>query len=123
MRDFNFSIAARQGVIYCCNHAFNIRPKRRPLRSANNHDGNSSAFEVLLVAHVFVRGYKNLEPRFFSDVQQFTIFERVPALLRGCPDIVTFKKRPDGYGRGLIERTRISDAQARAYRGCGQRIR
>jgi hypothetical protein len=42
----------------------------RPLRIAEHHEGNSAIAQVLLVLDIFVRGKQEVEPRFFSRIQQ-----------------------------------------------------
>ena len=46
-----------------------------PLLVAEHHDGNRAPRKILLVAHVLVRGQKNLVTSFFGSLQQVTILE------------------------------------------------
>ncbi|MGP8247064.1 MAG: hypothetical protein ACLQVN_21415 [Bryobacteraceae bacterium] len=53
---WNFCIAAECGCVHCRDNSIDAAVYGRPLRIARYHDGNSAAFEVLLVLNVFVRG-------------------------------------------------------------------
>jgi len=103
-RDFNLGVTALRGGIHHCNDSFYVQSKDGPLWSANYHDGNSPALQVLLVSNVFVGRNKHIEPRFFSWVQQSAVRESIPALRRSGSDIVPFEKWPDRHRGGLIEK-------------------
>jgi hypothetical protein len=65
-RNFDFRIASGHGCIHGGNHAVDVAVDGRPLRIAEYNDGDSPAFQVLLVLDIFVRGKQKVEPRFLG---------------------------------------------------------
>ena len=56
-----------------CSNLFDPRPSVRPGPREQHNDGQSSACKVLLVAHVLVGGYQQLETLGFRNIQQVSI--------------------------------------------------
>jgi hypothetical protein len=70
VRNIHLGETAGCGCVHCRDNSVNVTMHGRPLRIAKYHDGNSPAFEVLLVLDVLVRGQQEVEPGFFSHLQQ-----------------------------------------------------
>lgn len=56
VRNVHLGIAAACGGVNCRDNSIYVAMHGRPLRIAKYNDGNPTAFEVLLVLDVFVRG-------------------------------------------------------------------
>jgi len=50
-----------------------------PLGIAQNYNSNLAAFQILLVGKIFVTCEQHLKSGFFRSIEQFTIFQSVPA--------------------------------------------
>ena len=90
-RNFDFRIATRQGCIHGSNHAVYVAVDCRPLRIAEYYDGDSPAFQVLLVLDIFVRGKQKIEPRFLGYRHQFAVRQSIPASCYGFYNRMTGK--------------------------------
>jgi hypothetical protein len=60
-RDGHFDIAARRGGVHGGGNLFNVQLDKRPLRSAQHHEGDSAARKILLIAHIVVGCQKHVE--------------------------------------------------------------
>jgi len=90
-RNFHLGIAAWRGCIHSRNNSINVALYGRALRIAKDHDGDSAAFEVLLVLDVFVRGQRKVEPGFFRRLQQRAIGQAIPSFGNGFYNGMTGK--------------------------------
>ncbi|MGO9271992.1 MAG: hypothetical protein ACLQOO_17300 [Terriglobia bacterium] len=99
----NLCVTARCGRIHGRDNKLDVRPKFRPLLPAEHNDGDLSAGEILLTAHVFVGRYQHVKTGGFSGAKQFAVFELAPPLVCGSSDGVTFQKRAEWDGRWLVE--------------------
>lgn len=103
-RDIHLREAARCRLINGIHDKLNPRLNVRPLLLPEHNYRDRPVGEVLLIAHVLVRGYEHLEPGLFSCCQQFTVLEFVPALPKSRGHRMPFKIRPDWHWGCLIEK-------------------
>jgi len=61
-RNFDLGVTSRCSRIHGGNHAVDVAVDGRPLRIAEYHDGDSPAFQILLVLDIFIRGKQKVEP-------------------------------------------------------------
>lgn len=113
-RTFDFRITSGHGCIHRSNHAVYIAVDGRPLRIAEYNDGDSPAFQVLLVLDIFVRGKQKVEPRFLGWRQQFTVRQGIPASCYGFYNRVT--EKPTEILRGVPWSKRMSIGGSRMHR-------
>ena len=73
----------------------------RPLRSTQYCNGYSAASKILLIAHVFVGGKKNVETRTLGFGQQVAVCKRVPSSIFGLCDGVG-RKEPGNAARRYV---------------------
>ena len=73
-----------------------------PLRSTENDKGYSTAFKVLLIAHVLVGGQKHVNPGSFRHGQQVAVAECIPSPVFGLCDGVAWKKSGDALRRYMV---------------------
>jgi hypothetical protein len=72
-RDVHLGIAAPCGSVHCRDDSIDMAVHGRPLRIAKYHNGDFAACEILLVLNVFISGQENVEPSFFSRLQQLAV--------------------------------------------------
>ena len=80
-----------------------MRPKAWPLLPAENHDRESAARKILLIAHVLIGCEQYVEAVRFRPREQLAILERVPALLCRSAHIMSLQIGANGYGRRLVK--------------------
>jgi len=117
-RNFDFRIASGHGCIHGGNHAVDVAVDGRPLRIAEYHDGDSPAFQVLLVLDIFVRGKQKVEPRFLGCRQQFAVRQGIPASCYGFYNRMTEKPTGNASRRTVVkenEHRRKSNAPERVF--------
>lgn len=99
----NFDVAPRNGTVHCPHGGKQGLLDSRPTRRAQNHDGDDSIDQVLLVPEILVRRDEDLETRGFGSQNQLTVLEAGPSALVSClyrvPDEMPSKWR----GRALVE--------------------
>lgn len=74
-----------------------------PTGGAQNHYGQTAAYDVLLVAQILVSSDKNLKGRKFRGSEQFPVAQCRPSLLIGGRNEVPCKVTPQRRGYALIE--------------------
>src|SRR5207253_283050 len=96
----------------------------RPLRRPRTTRGYAVAGQVLLVAHVFIGGDKDIETGLLGRGEQVTIAERIPTAIFGFRDRVTDKRACDAFWRHMVKenehRGRSRPALELERRGCGR---
>jgi len=101
-----------------------MRPKLRPLLTAQNHNRDLAPRNILLILHIPVGRQQQIEARRFGRAQQIAVPEPVPALFSGCADGVTRKVRAKRHGRCLIKKdTHLGPRKRAPYRDFAQRTR
>ena len=123
-RDFHFGIAARCGCMNSFYDTLDVKTKFWPLLLAEYHDCDFPAGKILLVPHVLVSGQQDVKTGLFCSRQQVAIPERIPALLRGSTNPMTFKIRTDRQWGCLIENdSHPKKCKRAAYRDFVQQTR
>jgi hypothetical protein len=75
---FHFRVTAGHGGGYSGGYFFEMQFYDRPLRRAEDDNGYAPADQVLLVAHVFIGGDKDIETSRLGRGEQVTIAESIP---------------------------------------------
>src|SRR5580698_861028 len=88
-REVDLCIAAGRYRLDRFHNALNMWPKAWPLLPAENHDRDSAACKVLLIAHVLIGCQQHVEAVCFCGREQLAILERVPALLHGRAHVMS----------------------------------
>lgn len=104
VRDLDFRIAPGRRGVDGRGDTVKMKPDGWPLLVAEHHNGNCSPGKVLLVAHILVRGQKQLVTGFFRLLEQITVPKFVPADLTGKSYLMTGKTAGDGIGVPLSKR-------------------
>src|SRR5713226_3533737 len=101
--DFNQSVAPWPGSVDRVRDPRERRTDKTPSVSAQNHDRNLSAAQVLLKNKVLICRYQNTESGFLGCLQQLTIQERAPSLLICCFDNMAEEGIPNAKRRALVK--------------------
>ena len=75
----------------------------RPLLVPENHDGNLSPGQILLVTNVLARGEKQIVPSLFSFSEQLTVLEFKPANLASKRYLMPNETTCDWIGRAVVK--------------------
>ncbi len=95
-RDRNFNITAWRGGIDGLCHACNRTLNARPTGGGQHNNCDFAAHGVLLISEILVSRDQNGKAVLFGHLQQFTIFQIVPAKFKGRGDLMgceVFAKR------------------------------
>ena len=121
---FHFRITAGRGGGYGGGYFFEMQFYDRPLRRAEDDKGYAAAGQVLLVAHVFIGGDKDIETSRLGRGEQVTIAESIPTAIFGFRDRVTDKRACDALRRHMVKENehpgRSRPALELEHRGCGR---
>src|SRR5260370_20612630 len=115
---FHFRVSAG----YDGGYFFEMQFYDRPLRRAEDDKGYAVAGQVLLVAHVFIGGDKDIEAGRLSRGEQVTIAESIPTAIFGFRDRVTDKRACDTLRRHMVKENehRGRSRPELERRGCGR---
>jgi len=69
----------------------NVPAQNGPLLIPDDHERDSPVFQILLVTHVFVSGYQNLETSRFRSGYEFAVPKPVPSAFNRFHDHVILK--------------------------------
>jgi hypothetical protein len=83
---FHFRVTARRGGGYGGGYFFEMQFYGRPLRRAEDDNGYAAAGQVLLVAHIFIGGDKDIETSCLGRDEQVTVAESIPTAIFGFRD-------------------------------------
>ena len=86
---FHFRVTAGRCGGYSGGYFFEMQFYDWPLRRAEDDKGYAAAGQVLLVAHVFIGGDKDVETGRLGCVEQVTVAESIPPAIFGFCDSVT----------------------------------
>ena len=82
------SVTAWRGGINGLCHAFNLAFDARPTGCRQHNNCDLTTREVLLISEILVGRDQNGKAALFGLVQQFTVFQIVPAKLKGRRDLM-----------------------------------
>jgi hypothetical protein len=117
---FHFRVTAGRGGGYGGGYFFEMQFYDRPLRRAEDDKGYAAAGQVLLVAHVFIGGNKDIETGRLGRGEQVAIAESIPTTIFGFRDRVTDKRACDALRRHMVKENEHRGRSRPARRGCGR---
>ena len=96
--DCHFGIRAGLCGVHSGYHHRNVGAKLRPLLFAQHYNADFATCEILLIAEVLVRSYKQLKTGSFGSGKQLPVCEALPFFFGGRPDGWPFRKGRKGTG-------------------------
>ena len=99
---FHFRVTAGRGGGYGVGYFFEMQFYDRPLRRAEDDNGYAPAGQVLLVAHVFIGGDKDIETSRLGRGEQVTIAESIPTAIFGFRQDGEANKAQEGFAEFVI---------------------
>ena len=80
----------------------------RSLRVAEDYQSYFSPGKILLISYIFVRAKKQLISGCFGLLNQFAVFQFVPANLAGMGNLVAYETASDRFRCAIIKQIFIS---------------
>ena len=102
LRNRNLNITTWRGGINDLCHAFSLALDARPTGCSQHNNRDFAALEVLLILEILVSRDQNGKAVRFGLLQQFTVFQIVPAKLKGRDNLMggeVLAKRAEYLGR------------------------
>src|SRR5205807_7707771 len=126
--DVHLGIAAWRGRVHSGGNEVQVQSNKRPLRSTEHNDGYSSAYKILLIAHIFVSRKNHVEPGPLPFGQQVAVSQHIPSSCLGGRNSVAGQEPRDAARRYVIKKNEHPQGgwqrglRPEADQGCGPQI-